>query len=339
MNSYKFYMGKSDSMRFRPVSKKIRLKMDNKPRTPTIFTYQKGYVKDKIALRFFKKENKQDTVFKTLVSSNKDSWKSKNDLSIWKIISELGGQDPESAQKQREECLMQIVSNYFKKLSYEIEIEPSLNQNTPDMLLTKGKYLCYIELKAYFSKTIVGEAEIAQLTKYFAIASSDPELSTKITVGQVYPPKFMLIHTGFLIPFNKNSLVNGEIREIQSEESRIKFIKRKYRDHLKKLGRPNNMEGFDTRNIYYNAWRKFKKYYNTSNPNLKIVQLDKPVSLDELIKKRNSSNVILIPSEIFAQILNLSNLKYEKKMFERIQSTWIERLIFNKSLLDFNRAS
>ena len=336
MNNYTFYMGKSDSMRFRPVSKKIRLKMDNKPRTPTIFTYQKGYVKDKIALRFFKKENKQDTVFKTLISSNKESWKSKNDLSIWKVICELGGQDPESAQKQREECLMQIVSNYFEKLSYEIEIEPSLNQNTPDMLLTKGKYLCYIELKAYFSKTVVGEPEIAQLTKYFAIASSDPELSAKITAGQIYPPKFMLIHTGNLIPFNKNSLFTGEIREIQSEDNRIKFIKRKYRDHLKKLGRPNNMEGFDTRNIYYNAWRKFKKYYNNSNSNLKILQLEKPVSLDELIKKRNSSNVILIPSEIFSQILTLSNLKYEKKMFERIQSTWIERLIFDKSLLDFN---
>lgn len=329
-------MGKSDSSRFRPVSKKIRLKMDNKPRTPTIFTYQKGYVKDKIGLRFYKKENKQDNVFKTLISSNKDSWKSKNDLSIWKVICELGGQDPESAQKQREECLMQIVSSYFEKLGYKIEIEPSLNQNTPDMLLTKGKYLCYIELKAYFSKTVVGEPEIAQLIKYFAIASSDPELSAKITANQIYPPKFMLIHTGNLIPFNKNSLFNEEIREIQSEDNRIKFIKRKYRDHLKKLGRPNNMEGFDTRNIYYNAWRKFKKYYSDPDPKPNILQLEKPVSLDELIKKRNSSNVILIPSEIFSQILALSNLKYEKKMFERIQSTWIERLIFDESLLDFN---
>lgn len=329
-------MGKSDSSRFRPVSKKIRLKMDNKPRTPTIFTYQKGYVKDKIGLRFYKKENKQDNVFKTLISSNKDSWKSKNDLSIWKVICELGGQDPESAQKQREECLMQIVSSYFEKLGYKIEIEPSLNQNTPDMLLTKGKYLCYIELKAYFSKTVVGEPEIAQLIKYFAIPSSDPELSAKITANQIYPPKFMLIHTGNLIPFNKNSLFNEEIREIQSEDNRIKFIKRKYRDHLKKLGRPNNMEGFDTRNIYYNAWRKFKKYYSDPDPKPNILQLEKPVSLDELIKKRNSSNVILIPSEIFSQILALSNLKYEKKMFERIQSTWIERLIFDKSLLDFN---
>lgn len=329
-------MGKSNSSRFRPVSKKIRLKMDNKPRTPTIFTYQKGYVKDKIALRFYKKENKQNNVFKTLISSNKDSWKSKNDLSIWKVICELGGQDPESAQKQREECLMQIVSSYFEKLGYKIEIEPSLNQNTPDMLLTKGKYLCYIELKAYFSKTVVGEPEIAQLIKYFAIASSDPELSAKITADQIYPPKFMLIHTGNLIPFNKNSLFNEEIREIQSEDNRIKFIKRKYRDHLKKLGRPNNMEGFDTRNIYYNAWRKFKKYYSDPDPKPNILQLEKPVSLDELIKKRNSSNVILIPSEIFPQILALSNLKYEKRMFERIQSTWIERLIFDKSLLDFN---
>ena len=329
-------MGKSDSSRFRPVSKKIRLKMDNKPRTPTIFTYQKGYVKDKIGLRFYKKENKQDNVFKTLISSNKDSWKSKNDLSIWKVICELGGQDPESAQKQREECLMQIVSSYFEKLGYKIEIEPSLNQNTPDMLLTKGKYLCYIELKAYFSKTVVGEPEIAQLIKYFAIPSSDPELSAKITANQIYPPKFMLIHTGNLIPFNKNSLFNEEIREIQSEDNRIKFIKRKYRDHLKKLGRPNNMEGFDTRNIYYNAWRKFKKYYSDPDPKPNILQLEKPVSLDELIKKRNSSNVILIPSEIFSQILALSNLKYEKKMFERIQSTWIERLIFDESLLDFN---
>lgn len=329
-------MAKSKTAPFRPVSKKTRLKMDNKPKTPTIFIYQKGYINDKIALRFYKKENKQEKVFKTLVALKEGSWKTKDDLSIWDIIRDLGGQDPERAQKQREECLMQIVSSYFRKLGFSIEIEPNLNQNTPDMLVIKGKHSCYIELKAYFSKTIVGEPEVAQLIKYFAIAKSDPELSAKIAINQINPPKFMLIHTGNLIPFQKNSLVNGEIRKIQSEDSRIKFIKKKYRIYLKKLGRPNNMESFDTRNIYYNAWRKVKKYSIDLNYSPNVLQLEEPKSLDKLIEDTNGYDMILIPSEIFSQILSLSKLKYEKMKFELVQKTWLERLIFDRSIISFN---
>ncbi len=329
-------MGKLNIAQFQPVSKKIRLKMDNKPKTPTVFTYQKGYVKNKMALRFFKKENKQERIFKTLISSKKDSWKKKDNLSIWDIICELGGQDPEKAQKQREECLMQIVSNYFKKLEFSIEIEPNLNQNTPDMLVIKGKHSCYIELKAYFSKTIIGEPEVAQLIKYFTIANSDTELSAKIATNQIYPPKFMLIHTGNLIPLQKNSIVNGEIQKIQSEDNRVKFIKKKYRIYLKKLGQPNNMESFDTRNIYYNAWRKFKKYYIYLDHPPDVLQLEEPRSLDKLIEDSHGSDLMLIPSEIFSQILSFSNLKYERKKFERIRKTWLERLIFDRSIISFN---
>jgi len=321
--------------KFKPASKKIRLKIDNKPKTPTIFSYQKGYIDNKLALRFLKKDKKREIVYETLISTANDSWKSKSDVGIWDIIREFGGQSPEQARFQREECLMEIVRSYFEKFGYSIEFEPRLNQNTPDILVTKGKHLCYIELKAYFRKTIVGEPEVAQLLKYYSIAQNFPEISEKVAVGEIYPPKFLLINSGSLIPFSENSIFNGELKDIQSKEKQIKFIDKKYQDYLKELGRPNNMESRDTRFIYYKAADKFKKYYVEFESPPKVRQLNKPKRLDKLIEAQNKYDVILIPSRIFSQILFLANMRHERTKFTRLRNSWLERLILDKSHLDF----
>ncbi len=321
--------------KFKPASKKIRLKIDNKPKTPTIFSYQKGYIDNKLALRFLKRDKKREIVYETLISPKKDSWESKSDVGIWDVIREFGGQSPEQARFQREECLMEIVRSYFEKLGYTIEFEPRLDHNTPDVLVTKGKHLCYIELKAYFRKTIVGEPEVAQLLKYYSIAQNFSEITEKVAAGEIYPPKFMLIHSGKLIPFSENSLFNGELKEIHSKEKMKKFIDKKYREHLKELGRPNNMESRDTRFIYYKAADKFKKYSVDFEQPPKVQQLNKPKRLDRLIEAQNEFDIFLIPSRIFSQILFLANLRHERTKFTRLRNSWLERLILDKSHLDF----
>ena len=253
----------NNNKNFQPVSKKIRLKLNNKPRTPTLFMYEKGFVNGRIALRFSKKGE----IFKILVSPKRRSWdykktssrsKSKTDKTrdeikeIWDIISDFGGQTPDQAQAQRENCLTYIVSNYFKKCGYNIEEQPRILENTPDLLITKeikkdnitSKYSCYIELKAYFGNTIVGESEVAQILKYHALFKN-PEVRKSLNADNppdAVKPKFMLITTGNLIPYDKNSFFNGDFSKLENEPEKIKLIKQKYKQHLKKLGWPNNME-------------------------------------------------------------------------------------------------
>lgn len=328
------HMGASETKNFKPISKKIRLRIDNRPKTPTIFTFQKGYVNDRLAIRFFKTEKKMEIVFKTLVSPKKQSWESKENISIWDVIVELGGQTPENARKQREECLMKICESYFKKRGYNVEFEPFINQKTPDVLVTKGKHACYIELKAYFSKTVVGEPEVAQTLKYYAEAQDSPEIKTKIEAKEMFPPKFMLIHSGKLIPFQENSLFNGDIKDLETTEKKIKFIDKKYRELVKQLGRPNNMESRDTRFIYYKAAEKLKKYYVEFEKSPNILHLNKPHKLDLLIESPNKHEVILIPSRVFSQILYTSNLKFERAKFNHLQNTWLERLMLDKSICE-----
>jgi hypothetical protein len=344
---------------FQPVSKKIRLRLNNKPKTSTLFMYEKGFVNGKIALRFSKKgEN-----FKVLVSKNRKNWDYKKTTSrskgkpdktrdeirdIWNVISDFGGQTPDQAQAQRENCLTYIVSNYFKKCGYNIEEQPRILENTPDLLITKeekkddvvSRHSCYIELKAYFGNTIVGESEVAQILKYHALfqnpevrKSTNPDLPL-----DTVKPKFMLITTGNLIPYNKNSFFNGEFSKLENESEKTKLIKQKYKHHLKKLGWPNNMESNDTRNIYRFAHKKIKKYSLAleMNYNNEILQLKKPELLHKLIENKNHWEVILIPAEIFADILRLAGLKKELELFKRLGKIWLERLVFGKSLLKFN---
>ncbi|MHA1728958.1 MAG: hypothetical protein ACTSWY_09525 [Promethearchaeota archaeon] len=326
---------------FRPFSKKTRLKLNNKPKTSTIFMYQKGYINNKIALRLINK--KTEKVFKTLVSSNKSSWgknpeKKDTEKEIWDIIEKLGGQSREKAQIQREERLTWIVSNYFKKLGYEIEEQPKLKENTPDLLITKkdenGKEIhsCYIELKAYFGETIVGEAEVAQILKYYAIVKNTPELSS-----QKNHTKFMLITSGKLISLQNNAFFNGNLQKMDTENKKIKFIRKKYKIHLKKLGWPNNMEGQDTRNIYRFAHKKIKKYslglqLNQSPKVIQPVNQENSGRLEKLIEN-NEYDLILVPAETFSNRLYLSGLKTEQKIFNQIRKLWLERLIFNKRIL------
>ena len=63
--------------KFRSISSKIQLKLDNKTKTPTALYYQKGFVGDNIALRFFKNEK----IIRTLSSKNLKKWNKINNNS------------------------------------------------------------------------------------------------------------------------------------------------------------------------------------------------------------------------------------------------------------------
>ncbi|MCP4764232.1 MAG: hypothetical protein GY870_20835 [archaeon] len=322
--------------KFIPKSDKNQLIINNKPKTPTALHYQKGKVSDgRIALRFFKK----DRIIKTLVSKNKKSWDSIKNRNIWDVIYDFGGQNPDQAHIQREVSLTQICRNYFEKLGYKVEEQPYLVENTPDLLITKGKHCCYIEIKAYFGRTIIGEPEVAQVLKYFAISGSDTALTAKIDAGELFPPKFMLITTGKLLSEEKNSLLNGELRDINKEEDISLLIKKKYKKLGKDIGWGRSLEARDTRSIYNFGWKKIKKYYmpdNWGNPNILQLTGVGAEKLDKLIEEDDGNDIYLIPAGVFAHVLTDSGMKSEATIFGRIEKTWMERLVLNRNLINMD---
>jgi hypothetical protein len=229
-----------------------------------------------------------------------------------------------------------------------------------------------LELKAYFGRTIVGEPEVAQTLKYFAIIKSNEELNKQIEAGLLYPPKFMLITSGILTLEEDNSLLNGELEKIADIDEKVSYIKSQYKGHLKDLGWTRSLEARDTRSIYYNASSKIKRYYRDNNwgsPN--ILQLKKPVSLIDIIEDNVDSefltavevhsadevhgteeahspdineksphnkpfDVILIPADIFEGILLNAGMVRERELFNRIRVTWMERLIFDNNILVYD---
>ncbi|MBN2155559.1 MAG: hypothetical protein JW776_05915 [Candidatus Lokiarchaeota archaeon] len=328
-------MGDTETDRkFQPIHKKRPLKLQNKWSTPTGLFFQKGMVNSHIAIQFFK----NNKILKTLVSENEESWVGKDD-NIWDLIIQFGGQSPDHARCQREIALTAIVNTYLKSIGYASLEQPQLNGTTPDILAIKNEFSCFIEIKAYFGRTIVGEAEVAQLVKYYNILQNKPEIMKHFGVKDSIPPKFMLITTGQLPPYNKNSVFNGELFNLP-EEKQLEFIKKKYKDIIKKMGYSKYLEGRDTRNIYKYSWEKYKKQikYKFATPP-RAQQLTRPRKLDYMIENRHDIDMILIPARIFSQILDLSGLTKEREYFERIRSSWLSQLILDKELINYTNSS
>ncbi|MBD3353535.1 MAG: hypothetical protein GF364_18775 [Candidatus Lokiarchaeota archaeon] len=330
-------MGKSKKrLPFRPISKKRNLRLDNKPKTKTALYYQKGFVKNKIALRFYKKKR----IIRILVHDKKTKWNYKDSANIWDIITDFGGQRPEKAHCQREESLTAIVTHYFKKYGYKVTEQPKLMDNTPDVIITKDKFNAYIELKAYFGKTLAAEAEIAQILKYYVLTHKDPDIKEALKKNKILPPKCFFITTGRILPFEDNSIFNGDIKGMPLDKQ-VKFIKKKYRGYLKKLGYGRSLELRDTRSIYYYAQNKFKKYHMEDNwKSPSIYQPKEPIPLYKLIEeepkaREESHEVFIIHPNIFSKILHNAGMHKEEVIFNRIRKSWMERLIMDRSLIAY----
>jgi hypothetical protein len=99
------------------------------------------------------------------------------------------------------------------------------------------------------------------------------------------------------------------------------------------------MEARDTRMMYYFAHEKFEKYQMNENWCCPAIhQLKTAISLDLLIEDKveiedRRYDVYLVPPVIFSQILLNAGLSQEQEIFNKIQETWLERLITDKSLI------
>ncbi len=316
---------------FQPTSKKRPLKLMNKWSTPTGLLFRKGMVNSYRAIQFFR----NNKLLKTLVSERKTSWTGREE-NIWNLISEMGGQSPDQARCQREVALTGIMDTYLKSLGYSVTEQPQLNGTTPDILTTKGPYSCFIELKAYFGKTITGEAEVAQIIKYYNIVKSTAGIMKNFGLDNSVPPKFMLITSGRLPSMKHNSIFNGDLIGL-SDEKQLEFIKQKYKDINKKMGYSQYLEGRDTRNIYKYAYDKYKKQikYKYATPP-RVEQITRPRKLDIIIENSEDIDMILVPAKIFSRILFLSDLKKEQEYFERLRKSWLCELILDKNLLNYS---
>jgi Holliday junction resolvase len=287
-------------------------------------------VNSHIAMRFFRNEK----ILKTLISENDNTWVGQRE-SIWNLIYEFGGQSPDNARSQRETTLTAIVHTYLRSLGYGAIEQPQLNETTPDILAIKSPYSCFIELKAYFGRTIVGEAEVAQLIKYYNIVHNNPAIMENFGVDTIIAPKFLLITSGHLPSMKNNSIFNGELSSL-AEEKQIEFIKKKYQEIIKKMGYSRYLEGRDTRNIYKFAWEKYKKqikYKHNIPP--RVEYISRPRKLDYMIENEDGPDMIFIPANVFSRILWLSNLKKERFYFERLCKSWLSQLILDKTLIDY----
>jgi hypothetical protein len=329
-------MGDTYDQNFEPINKKrLSLKLMNKWSTPTGLTYQKGMVNSHIAIQFFR----NDKLLKTLVSETETSWLGHQGKDIWNLIYEMGGQSPDTARSQREVALTCILETYLKSLGYKTTEQPKLIETTPDILAIKEPYSCFIELKAYFGKTITGEAEVAQLIKYYNIVKNNKGIMKNFGIKDSVPPKFILITSGRLPPLKQNSIFNGELDSL-SDEKQLELIKKKYKEINKKMGYSQYLEARDTRNIYKYAWDKYKKQikYKYEIPP-RVEQITDPQKLSNLIENRFDVDMILVPASVFSKMLGLSNLKKEKHYFELIRKSWLSQLILDKDLINYHAKS
>ncbi|MHA1819613.1 MAG: hypothetical protein ACTSU2_17000 [Promethearchaeota archaeon] len=260
-----------------------------------------------------------------MVRRDLDDWAVYEDKDIWQIIQDFGGQTIDQARMQREACLTKIVRNYFEHFGYEVEEQPKLGENTPDVKVKKEKYLAYIELKAYYYTTIVGEPEVAQILKYYNLALENKEILESLQSKKIFPPKFLLITSGKLVAKSENAILLSENPEA--------LIKSKYKGYLNELGFPRDLEERDAQIIYIYSPKRFKKHKSSIIP--KVLQPKRPQQLTELIEDHNVEPLILVPSEIFSKILIYAGLKREQFIFERLRKTKLERLIVDKTYLEF----
>jgi hypothetical protein len=231
------------------------------------------------------------------------------------------------------------MDTYLRSLGYGVMEQPKLLETTPDILAIKGQYSCFIELKAYFGKTITGEAEVAQIIKYYNIVKNNQGIMKNFSIVNSTPPKFMLITSGKLPPLEHNSIFNGDFHNL-SDDKQLEFIKKKYKDINKKMGYPRTLEGRDTRMIYKYAFDKYKKQikYKYDIPP-RVDQITHPRKLDDLIENTKDIDMVLIPASVFSKMLKIANLKKEKHYFEKIRKSWLCDLILDKNLIKYSASS
>ncbi|MHA1340099.1 MAG: restriction endonuclease [Promethearchaeota archaeon] len=339
---------------FKALSEVKRLYLNNKNQFKTSIFYQIGEINNKLAIRFYKNRKPIKTLIAEDMQTNFDLKDFMNE-DIWRLIEKLGGQTLSKAHFQREESLTAIIKSYFEKKGFVIEEQPKLGEYQPDLLVYKKEdkaKRAYIEIKAYFGKTYVGEPEIAQLLKYYQVyhlnnGNNKENLQENVSNEENSKnkekninPKFLLITTGKLIKNKENLLFDMNFRNLKKEKQ-IERVKSKYKKYMDELNFVRSLEMRDTKSMYKFAFDRFKKNYIDEIWSIpKMHRLTKPISLDKIIDPPPNAwyskfDVFLIPAYTFAEILKREKLEKEEKIFQKIRKTWIERMIFDKNLIKF----
>jgi len=240
-----------------------------------------------------------------------------------------GGQEVPSAQNQREECLMTIVSRLFKKLGYDVFIEQPLEEFSPDLLIQKNDIRVYIELKAYFETTICGDPEIAQTMKYYEKAQRIHQLDV-LSMETSPNIKAALITTGKLIHFNQ-SVFSKE--NIDNE----KHVENFYKNIITTARQAKSLDALSARSIYKQALKKYKRNVKIGfNPmNIKYITKKNMQNVKEILLQPNEFNIIIFPPDRFMEFLLKEGLKEEARKFELIRTTTLEGQLIDRHLLEF----
>jgi len=325
------------SYRFQILSKINRLILNNNKPFKTNIFYQIGKINNKISIRFYKNHKIAKTIILNKEIENSSTLNEKDLLieiknNIWQIIKENGGQLLTEAHYQREQSLSNIVKEYFRRKNFICIEQPKLENSKPDLLVKKrnnDSIKVFIELKAYFGKTFVGEPEIAQLLKYYHYFKNNNDSNSK----------FFLITTGILIKNKENLLLNKNFMKLNIEE-KIEQVNQKYKKYIKQLKFNPSLEMRDTKRIYKFSFERFKKNYKDEIFSVpKLYRLTKPIPLEKLIESESegysNADIFLIPAYTFINLLELENMQKEKELFIKIRNTWIEDLIFDRNIIKF----
>jgi len=282
---------------------------------PTLISYQFGTLNGHHTIRFYFNGIEEST----RISNRKIS-------TAYLKLYKQGGQTLNSVRRQREKCLETIVEHYFKKFGMKVQKRPSLGNFTPDLLIKKGKFACYIELKAFHESYICGDPEITQAMKYFEYLKRSYNLNNRNSNSKI--PKVLLITSGNLKSPEEVFLNNPNIDASQ-------FVSNYYKQKILPRRMITTLDGLTARDIYRQALKKFRKNISYGLSPMKVVFL-KEVDIINFPKSLFTGadfDVLLISSENFYQILRNGNMHSLANKFHLLRRKELEKLMINGRIL------
>ena len=226
----------------------------------------------------------------------------------------------------------------FKKKDWTVYTNPYLLNTTPDLIVQKGDSNFIIEIKAYSHSIACGEVEVAQAIKYFDRASymyyskakfSGHNSKTSNYIEMKSLPKILLITSGDLQAENILDFINGKIDTI---EDLNKLVYQHYEGLRNRIVERESLDNCDAYGIYKYApkkWDKASWEYPFRITTLK--ECDMKNWLEVLLTE--DFDIFLIPSEIFAEILNHEGLQEELSIFNVLKYTPLEELMIDRTIL------
>lgn len=304
-------------IKFTPTSKRFNfIDRYQKAYRNTGICYQFGRVNGKTAVQLFYNGELIATRFKTQKYRNNTNFD----------IEAYGGADMNSAQMQRERVLQTIVERYFESLGFKVEIEPKLDDFTPDVLVSKDNFKLYIELKAYHRNNICGDPEIVQTMKYFEKSHRMLEDAAGDNPNVIY--RSCLFTSTDLIAKDDSYLSHPE-------KDPEKYVKTFYKPKILPRKYVNTMDKFTAKMMYIHAEKKFKRNAKIGLRQMKIV-FPEDISdeeFPELFLNTEIYDVLLLDYNIIYQLLSKRGFKTEAHYLKLLRETKLEKLILNREIL------